>query len=354
MMGLQSLSIRNLRNIADITLEPGPRFNIIAGANGSGKTSILEAIYLLGRGRSFRSAYSKRIIRHDADSLTLFGQSNRSQRDNNLGIQIKDSCFRVKLNGQFLKKRSELALVVPLLLITPDGDKLIKGSPRQRRRFLDWGLFHVEHQFLDLWQRYNLVLAHRNAALRQGNAVLAPWNQQLIEVAIELDQQRRGYALELGEMARTCFKELIDISTVDFKYHSGWSKEQTFSESLMSHLESDIKAGFTQRGPHRADLLMQVDGRSAAEYLSGGQQKLAACALFLAQARLYSSRLNTPCILLVDDLPAELDINHRRRLLDLLYSTSGQIFITATDISSLDLNGYEDTRVFHVEQGVLL
>lgn len=353
-MSLSSLSIHNLRNIADITLNPGARLNFIFGPNGSGKTSILEAIYLLGRGRSFRSAYSKRIISYGEQSLTLFGKYNNQESDNNLGIQIKDSRIKAKLDGQFLKKSSDLALVLPLLLITPDGEKLIKGSPRQRRRFLDWGLFHVERDFLKLWQRYNRVLAHRNAALRQGRISLSPWNLQLIEVGEELDLQRRNYAKQLSIMAQACFKELIDIENTEFIYQSGWNREQTFSESINSHIESDINAGFTQRGPHRADLVMQVNGKSAAEYLSGGQQKLAACALLLAQARLYSSKFDRSCILLVDDLPAELDLKHRKALLDMLYSIPGQAFITSTDPVSIPLSNYEDSRVFHVEHGCLV
>jgi DNA replication and repair protein RecF len=212
----------------------------------------------------------------------------------------------------------------------------------------------VEHQFLEVWQRYNRILAHRNAALRQGRAILTPWNLQLIEVAEKLDSQRREYATELAIAAQQCFNELIGVDNVEFRYQSGWNKEQSFSEALNNHIESDIKAGFTQRGPHRADMVMQVDGRLAAEYLSGGQQKLAACALFLAQARLYSTKLNKPCILLVDDLPSELDKKHRKTLLDILYSTQGQLFVTSTDLSVVNPSEYEDSRVFHVEHGCLV
>lgn len=353
-MSINSLIIQNLRNIVDITLEPSPRLNFIFGANGSGKTSILEAIYLLGRGRSFRSGSNKKIIRYGEETLTLFSNLNTLKSNNNLGIQIKDSQLQVKLNGQFLKKTSDLALVIPLLLITPDGDKLIKGSPRQRRRFLDWGLFHVEHKFLEIWQRFNRVLAQRNMALRQGNPLLMTWNTQLIEVANELDRQRQNYANQLASMAQLCFKELINIDFIEFKYMSGWNKDQTFAESLLTHIQNDIKAGFTQRGPHRADLIMQVNGRPASEFLSGGQQKLAACALFLAQARLYFSKLNKPCTLLIDDLAAELDSKHRKALLDILYSINAQVFITSTEFSSLDLSSYENTKMFHVEHGCLI
>ena len=353
-MSLNSLTIQNLRNITNINLEPHSRFNIIYGENGSGKTSILEAIYVLGRGRTFRSAYNKKIIRNGEESLFIFSQSKEAEINNNLRIQIQNNQFQAKLNGQFLKKASSLALYVPLLLITPDGDKLIKGSPRQRRRFLDWGLFHVEHGFFEIWQRYNRVLIQRNIALRQSTAQLSTWSRQLADVGNELNKQRQYYSTQLAEMAQYCFKELTNIESARFNYLSGWNKDQTFAESLDLHTETDIKTGFTQRGPHRADLTMQINGHSASEYLSGGQIKLAACALYLAQARLYSSKLNKFCTVLVDDLPAELDSKHRKALLDVLYLTNGQIFITATDLSLLNLNGYEEIKMFHVEQGAII
>lgn len=353
-MSLNALTIQNLRNIIDMNLEPHSRFNVIYGENGSGKTSILEAIYILGRGRTFRSAYNKKIIRSGEELLFIFSQSKEADTSNHLRIQIQNSQFQAKLNGQFLKKSSDLALYVPLLLITPDGDKLIKGSPRQRRRFLDWGLFHVEHCFFEIWQRYNRVLIQRNIALRQSTRQLSTWNKQLIDVGNELNRQRQQYANQLAEMAQLCFKELTNIESVTFNYLPGWNKGQTFAESLDLHIETDIKAGFTQRGPHRADLTMQINGHSANEYLSGGQIKLAACALYLAQARLYSRKLNKFCTLLVDDLPAELDEKHRKALLDMMYSTNGQVFITTTDLSLLNLLDYDDIKVFHVKHGAII
>ncbi len=354
-MAIRLLSIHDLRNIQTASLEPCERLNLIFGPNGSGKTSILEAIYLLGRGKSFRSAYSRRIIRREQSSLTVFGKTlSANDCSDSLGIQIKEGKFRAKINGEIEKKSSNLASLLPLLLISPDADKLIKGSPRQRRRFIDWGLFHVEHEFLPVWQRYNRILLQRNSALRQNNgSVLDAWNDQLVEAALKLDQFRRGYLTQLVEQTQCILPKLLEIEACDFRYQPGWPISESYGAALIANVDSDIKAGFTQRGPHRAELSMRVVGRPAAEFLSGGQQKLAACSLLLAQASVFNLRREENCILLVDDLPAELDTRHRAKFMDLLYSIGGQVFVTATDASSLDISGYPNKQMFHVEHGVI-
>lgn len=353
-MFLKSLAIKNLRNITTLSLDPGERFNLIYGPNGSGKSSILEAIYFLGRGRSFRSSQSKRVIQRGSDSLTLFARNCDEQKENRLGIQLQDSVFKAKLNGQFVSKSSDLASFLPLLLIRPDADRLISGSPRQRRRFLDLGLFHVEQGFLDLYQRYNRILLQRNSALRLSRSLLKSWDAQFIEVALLLDQKRKEYVSHLSEVAKIYIKELAALDNIDFTYQQGWGREQALVEALEASLDSDIKSGFTQKGPHRADLVVQLDGRTAADYLSGGQLKLASAALIIAQGRIYAEKLNQPCVILIDDLAAELDSNRRERLLDLLYSLSAQTFITATDGQLIDRERYPDLRVFHVEQGTVI
>lgn len=349
------LSISNLRNIQSAQLDPGPRLNILSGLNGSGKTSVLEAIYLLGRGKSFRSAYSRRIVSHNQASLTVVGKSySSSGQQNTLGIQINDGRFRAKINSKFEKKSSALASILPLLLISPDGDKLIRGSPRQRRRFVDWGLFHVEHEFLGVFQRYNRTLQQRNAILRQKKtALLESWDRQLVDAANLLDRSRREYIDLMAVQAKEFMQKLVGIDGIEFKYQPGWPAEKDFAGALKENIGSDLRMGFTQRGPHRGDLVMRIAGRTAAEYLSGGQQKLAACSLLLAQASLFNKRMQENCIILVDDLPAELDTQHRQLFMDLLYSIGGQLFVTVTDDALLDLSRYPERKMFHVKQGSL-
>lgn len=346
-MGLSSLTIKNLRNLSEIVLEPGSRLNIIFGANGSGKSSILEAIYLLGRGRSFRTLNLRKIVRRDSGSLTLFATSQSDR----LGVEITDSNFIAKHNGSFINKRSDLVQLLPLLFISPDGDRLISGSPRQRRRFLDWGLFHVEQRFLEVWQRYKGALAQRNAALRRPDHNLEIWNRQLGGIGEELDRYRKSYCNELSKIMSDLLPELTSVDPLDFKYVSGWNTEFNLIDYLNNQTTSDISAGFTQRGPHRGDFVITQHGKLASEQLSGGQKKIVACALILAQTMLLNQRLGYGCILLVDDLAAELDSLHRNKFVDLLFRLNGQVFITATDLSLFDTTKYGDTKMFHVEHG---
>jgi DNA replication and repair protein RecF len=343
-----------LRNIEKLTLDPCPGLNLIFGPNGSGKSSILEAIYMLGRGKSFRSAYSRRIVRYDQADLTVHAKSHLPGGiENSLGIQIKEGRFRAKMNGRYLQKSSDLALLLPLLLITPDGDKLIRGSPRQRRRFLDWGLFHVEQGFLAVWQQYNRILLQRNTLLRQRNPASLPgWDKQLVDSALLLDKYRRDYVARLVSQTEIFMQQLMGVCDIRFVYYPGWSNgSDDYATVLAENANSDIKAGFTQKGPHRADLIMQVNGKPAGELLSGGQQKLVASSLLLAQAALFNLSHDNQCIILVDDLPAELDQRHRRAFMDILYASGGQTFVTSTDAAQLDLSSYEEKKVFHVEQG---
>ena len=353
-MSLSYLEIGSLRNIKAAQLSPGEGINLIVGPNGSGKTSLLESIYLMGRGRSFRVAQSKRIVANGSKSLYVFGRVRQDGREHNVGITIDSGAFKAKIDGVFLKKSSELASLLPLLFISPSADRLVSGSPRQRRRFIDLGLFHVEHSFLSVWQRYNRILLQRNAVLRTGDRLgIRTWDNQLAQAGKSLHEARLGYVRELAEYATGYLERLLPIEGLKFSYQQGWPKDRELLDALVDQHDSDFKSGFTQRGPHRADLRINVAGQGAAQFLSGGQQKMVASALILAQAALYRSKLNKSCVMLVDDLPSELDPPRRKAFIDLLKDLAGQTFITATDIASIDMGEDEGYRVFHVEHGVL-
>lgn len=354
-MSITQLNIQSLRNIEAMTLLANPRLNVIVGENASGKTSLLEAIYLLGRGKSFRSALSRSVVTKGQESLIVFGHLNtQAGQAHRLGVQIQAGQFKAKLDGVELKKSSDLAGYLPLLFISPDADKLINSSPRQRRRFLDWGLFHVEPSFLQVWQRYNRILTQRNKLLKLDTVdQLDVWDTQLIEAGEQLHRMRLSYVDQLASVAQHILSQLSELSEVKLSYKSGWPKELSLETGLMETRSSDRNMGFTQRGPHRCDLVLKVQGQSAANFLSGGQQKILASALLLAQAKIFNEHLADPCLLLVDDLPAELDEGHRQRFMEVLYNTGSQLFVTATSADLLNIEPFQDKTVFHVEHGVL-
>ncbi len=352
-MPLTSINISNVRNIDEAIFDCHPTLNIIVGRNGSGKTSLLEGIYMLGRGRSFRTSFKKTIIQKNRQNIFVVGKTNH-KHPQTIAIQLSEKGLIAKAKGEQLTKSSQLALILPLLMISPDADKLIEGGPKQRRRFIDWGLFHVEHSYLSLWKRYNRALIQRNTVLKRGaKAEIKSWDEQLIEYGMALTAHRRQYCQDLEKLFLSYLPHLTDNLNLGLHYRPGWLNEESLREALFNSFQGDSKVGFTQKGPHRADLCILLDGKIAVNFLSGGQQKLVACALILAQAKLLNQRLNDRGILLVDDLPAELDPIHRESFLTLLNKIGSQLFVTTTEASLLPLDSFPSYTMFHVEHGKL-
>ena len=355
-MSLTHLIVSNVRNIQYVDIEFHQGVNLFFGPNGSGKTSLLEAIYLLSRGRSFKTASSRKIIRHGQQALTVVGHTTNSS-GNTIGIEISSQGFRAKVDGEKLHKASQLAELLPLLLITPNANKLILGSPRQRRSFIDWGLFHVKQGYLDSWQKYNRVLTQRNALLKRSASLdVETWTLQLIPHGEYVTNARQWFIQQLEPYFKNyCAALLDDEVDLSLKYRPGWSGIEKFGDALEKSLSRDLQTRFTQNGPHRADIRI-IDNKlgDVAPLLSGGQSKLVASALVLAQAELLSKSSANGMVLLVDDLPAELDQYHRSKFLNCLAELNCQLFITTTSIDLIDNQNLLDRSLFHVEQGKII
>ena len=355
-MTINRLLINNLRNLKSVDIKLSPGINVFYGNNGSGKTTLLEAIYLLGRARSFRTQKQKSIITKDKNSFQIFCTINdhNTDREKKVGLEFANNKIKIKLSGQPLKKSSDLTKYLPLAIITPDSKNLISQGPSLRRKFLDWGVFHVEHSFLECSVRYQKALKQRNSLLRQKaseKTLYRFWDQELKEHALKIHSSREAYANVFFERLIHYLNELVDINPVSMEYLAGWPIESEYSSMLAKTYHKDMKLGFTEKGPHRSDLLFKVDGQPVQEKLSGGQLKLFTCALYLAQCALFSKKQNSSSIILIDDLPAELDKSHRDILLSSLYSLGTQIFVTTTHPEMLSLNTFENTRLFHVKHG---
>lgn len=356
-MSLSYLHIKNVRNLAEVQIEPAPQLNIIYGANASGKTSLLEAIYLLGRAKSFRSLHLHPIEGQNKGSFMVFGRvRGETGQYQPLGVHYEGGKIYMRAEGRALAQTAELVARLPLLLITPDSHKILTLGPRQRRRFIDWGVFHVEPGFMPAWRRYHRALRQRNASLRAPGRFVPGevWDNELHEAAGQIDELRRAYLQQFLPLFIGMVEKLLPADwDVSLRYLPGWAQDITFREALARSLERDRLTGHTNKGPHRADVLIEVGGKPVQQHASGGQQKLLMCAMYLAQAALFKARTQRQCVILLDDLPAELDAEHRRKLIELLCAIDVQVMVTATDKDLLQIPQGAEARLFHVEQGLI-
>jgi DNA replication and repair protein RecF len=352
-MGLISLGIRNVRNLAGVDLAPNADLNLLFGTNGSGKTSVLEALYMLGHGRSFRTHRFEKLVRSGEQLLQVVGQIQRGQHKLTVGFERNRGTTRIRVGGKDAMGAAMLASTLPMQLIHPNSHQLLEEGPGYRRRFLDWGVFHVEPGFFPVWQRYQRALRQRNAALRARHAsrLACAWDQELSETATRIDAFRRAYVTALQPVLTTYASELADLGDLDCSYRRGWSADRELSEVLEEQWAQDLERGYTAAGPQRAELRFRVGGVDATGRVSRGQQKLVVSALLLAQAALFTERTRRECLLLVDDVAAELDVEHRSRLLAVVGGLKAQAFVTAIEPESvLELYG-GSASVFHVEHG---
>jgi len=358
-MPLKRLSVTGVRNLHPVTLQPSPRINIISGANGSGKTSLLEAIHILGLARSFRSTRLQPVIQHGLDACTVFAEIVlHSGVSCSIGItRSKQADYLIRMDGQTVRSAAQLAETLPLQLINPDSFRLLEGAPKQRRQYLDWGVFHVEHQFLSVWQRLQKSLKQRNSLLRRGRmqrSMLTPWEAELIAAGEQVDEFRRAYLSKLKPVFESILARLLPLDDLTLSYYRGWDKEKPLAQVLDDQFERDSQLGYTQSGPQRADLRLRIKGMNAVDILSRGQQKLVVCALKIAQGYLLRElRGSQESVFLVDDLPSELDEQHRRALCSLLEDLECQVFISCVDDQQLRDCWKNDTplSMFHVEHG---
>lgn len=360
-MPIRSLSVEKIRNITAVSFEPSERINIIYGANGSGKTSLLESLHFLGLTRSFRTNQFRYLVTtSETDSLvfsTIDATGNGQVKPLGVSRDLAGE-VNIRFNGNNIDL-SELAGLVPLQLINTDTFELLEGSPSTRRQFVDWGAFHSEPAFIQLWRSFKRVLQQRNSLLKCGkiDPVLRQiWDQEFIVYAEQLTSMRQRYIDLLIPDFEEILLRLVGDLSISLKFSPGWDKKRSLDELLSENLIRDLKQGFTSIGPQRADLKVKSEGVSAAERLSRGQKKLVVSALKLAQGALFHRLSNRPCVYLIDDLPSELDKHHSRLFCEFLEQTNNQCFITCVDPELLSTFWKPDTAVayFNIEAGQLV
>lgn len=351
---LSELTVRDLRCLerAEISLHPGR--NLVWGGNGSGKTSLLEAMFLLGRGRSFRTRNSERLIRHAQDRLVVFGRSEGSPvlgsgSVHAVGVEVhRREGTRARVDAAPVASLADLSRVFPVQVIDPEIHKLIEEGGRRRRRWLDWAVFHVEPRFADWWLRFARAVRQRNAVLRSPGGVTQPWDVEVIALGEKISQARKAVVEQMQPRWREVTAGL-NCPAAELQFFPGWGAQHSLAEALESSRARDGVRGVTHVGPHRADVVLRVEGKLARDVLSRGQQKLVAVALTLAQLRLLKEVTDTTPTLLLDDPAAELDGEHLEYFVRQIAPLGCQLVVTSLQAETPAF-GVPD-RVFHVEQG---
>ncbi len=358
-MRLERVNITAVRNLQSVQLQNLAQINVFYGANGSGKTSVLEALYLLGMARSFRTPHVKALITRGQNGCTVYAE-RVSKASGRLGLGVTRDLaagYQIRIGGRTVTSIAELASCLPVLCLNADSFSVFLGGPAVRRKYLDWSVFHVEQEFYPAWKKYQRCIKQRNTLLRRDKLdrkSLAVWSAELAEAGELLNALREKHFLGLKPLFEDIAGRLsADLKGLEIRYNRGWDASRPLGDVLSGSLELDFERGYTQTGPHRADLKFRLCGGEAAASLSRGQMKLAVCALTLAQGRLVGGMTERSCLYLVDDLPAELDARHRASFCEILSELETQVFITS--VEAADLEGMwpeaQKVKMFHVEQG---
>ena len=371
-MYLRNVSVQSLRNLKSATIEWSSGFNYLYGPNGAGKTAILEAVHALSLGRSFRTRKTKSLISHGADNFVVRGVVSAHaplevEGDDPPAVELQMGIMRsasgqtqLRLNGETKHKISDLARHLPVQVMLPDTSEIIFGAPKGRRGFVDWGLFHVEHDFLSTATAYNRALAQRNAWLKTtdatGGQAFDPWAESLLESGLRVLNMRKRFLSQWLPRLGVLLQEFDLPGEISIELNQGGYEENLDSaeKKMSENWSRDVKFGQTHSGPHRADLAIFVDGQPAAEVLSRGQAKLVSCALILAQIETLREDHQQPTVVLIDDYGAELDQDHWVRFSQTLKGLGCQVIATSNGLPARAIEEWADPesfRLFHVEQG---
>ena len=353
-MILSKLDIYAVRNIQKATLHPAPAINFIFGANASGKSAVIEAIFILGRAKSFRSATIKPVINFAQQQLIVSAQTVQANGGTaQLGIQLDSKSYCCRINQQTTQKRSDLAYALPLQIIHPKSYELLDFGPQLRREFLDWGVFNDDEHFLPAWRNYKKALAQRNSLLKTRTLMqLNVWDKELVYYGTIVHSCRQRYLQKFKPVFTEIVAKFLEIDDIDLRLSSGWNNDRDFQQVLTEDRDKDLRYGFTHSGPHRGDIQVWVNNRLARDFVSRGQLKLLVMSLKLAQVQLLTNEHGHAGCFLIDDFAAELDVGNRAKLLHYLSELSCQVFITATETADFgDLTYIKNYKMFHVEHG---
>ncbi|MFT4045108.1 MAG: DNA replication/repair protein RecF [Solimonas sp.] len=352
-MRIAQLRADNFRLFDQLSLPIDGRLNLFVGENAAGKTTLLEMLYCLNRGRSFRGNSPQELLGNKRRQWTLFARLHSdSGFDHTAGLRWDGKGQEARIDGR-TSGASELLRLCPTQIFEPGMHRVLQEGPTYRRSFIDWGVFHVEHSFLDIWRRYRRALRQRNQLLRlgRGEREVAAWEPELADSGELLHRLRRRHLEAITERAKEKVQSLLAEGEWTFELQPGWNPVLSLREALAQDRRRDFQLTTTANGPHRAELKIRANDRSVRHRISRGQQKLLLAGLLLSQCEHIHAQIGMAPVLLVDDFSAELAPHYQKALLKELQSYAGQVFMTSFDLSSVLKQ--VDPAVFHVEHGVV-
>lgn len=357
-MILTRLQIRQLRCVVEAELQPTAGLNVLVGANGAGKSSVVEAIHLLGYGRSFRGRVADGLVRTSAPHLEVYAEwLDRTGSAHRAGLRHAGSRWEARLDGAAATSLTDLCSQIAVVTFEPGSHDLIAGGAEHRRRYLDWGLFHVEPSFLPQWRRYSRALKQRNVLLKSSPPpsplALEPWDRELADAGERLTRLRQDYLDQLEAfVAEQAQAFLSELGRASLEFRPGWKRDDvSLADALLLGRDRDLAMGYTGSGPHRADWRVDFSGLPGKEALSRGQEKLTALACILGQAGAFADRNGVWPLVCLDDLASELDLRHQAQVLDRVGQSQAQVLLTGTQVPEILRSGEVAFTLFHVEQG---
>jgi DNA replication and repair protein RecF len=349
-MRVAALTVSNLRCLELVEYRPGAALNLICGANGSGKTSLLEGLATIGLGRSFLTAKANEVVRHGMGGMSVRGLTvDTDSRTTEIQVRREGGVTRITMDGSPVLAASTLAHHLPMLVFNSQAAELLTENPSNRRAMLDRTMFHVEPGYVEVWKRYRAALRQRNELVRAGRREeVGFWNAALGRLAATIDASRQVVVEAINTELATR-PAIPKLGRLEFEYARGWSDGMSLEEALRLSWDRDLAAGYSTVGCHRADLHFKADGRTAGRRLSRGQAKLTVCLVVMGLARFIRDRRGQAPLLLVDDLAAELDVMMRARAVEMIVSLGSQCFFTAINPQDVPEVLHQADNVFHVE-----
>lgn len=356
-MQVTNLKLINFRNYDLLNLSFAKK-NIFFGENGSGKTNILEAIYVLALTKSFRTINDKVLIKNKAKHLKIEGEISEKSRKKYL-LELNEIGKTVKINNKKSSKLSEYIANIAVVLFSPDDFKIIKDTPNVRRRLLNVDIIQFDKEYINLLNKYNKTLKHRNSYLRTmylnnlaDKEYLDVLTNSLIDIGLKLYEKRKDFLSRINKLLANKYYKITKIEDLKIEYISEYknSDKKELQDKYKKSLSKDMAFGKTNIGIHHDDYKFIFKKNNIKDYGSEGQQKNAILAYKLSLIDLFIEEKNKVPILLLDDLFSELDIKKINNIINLLKKRV-QIFITTTELEGLNKKLMVNSKIFKIKDG---